>query len=63
MKKKRKPKKILKRKKNEGLVAYFERWADQGPDINLSNPQAPKWGPIGVSWNIWRRINGIINES
>lgn len=57
----RKPKKMLKRKKNEGLAAYFKRWTEQGHEA-ASNDLQPKWGPIGVSWNLWRKINGMINE-
>lgn len=59
--KKQKPRKMLKRKKDEGLVTYFERWAEQGHEVAPSN-QAPKWGPIGVSWNLYRKINGIVND-
>lgn len=59
--KKQKPSKMLKRKKNEGMVAYFGRWAEQGVEINNS-PGRPKWGPIGVSWNIWRKINGMVDD-
>lgn len=58
--KKQKPKKMLKRKKNEGMVAYFERWAEQGAEV--SNASGPKWGPIGVSWNLWRKINGMVDD-
>lgn len=54
--------KMLKRKKNEGLISYFKRWADQDQTVNPIEDKKPKWGPIGVSWNLWRKINGIIDE-
>lgn len=54
--KNQKPRKMLKRKKDEGLVSYFERWVEHGHDAGPSN-KAPKWGPIGVSWNLCRKIN------
>lgn len=41
--KKTKPKNMLKRKKNEGLVAYFERWAEQS-GANSVVVQPSKWG-------------------
>jgi hypothetical protein len=60
--KRKKPKKMLKRKKNEGLISYFKRWADQDQSVISIETKEPKWGPIGVSWNLWRKINGIIDE-
>lgn len=59
---KKKSKKMLKRKKDEGLVAYFKRWADQNQNFNPTTAKEPKWGPIGVSWNLWRKLNGIVDE-
>lgn len=54
--KKTKPKNMLKRKKNEGLVAYFDRWVEQGgADTVVVQPS--KWGPICVSSKIYRQMN------
>jgi hypothetical protein len=49
---------MLKRKKNEGLVAYFERWADQ-KEIDSDDSQRAKWGPSCVSTSLYEKMNKI----
>lgn len=54
--KKQKLKKTLKRKKNEGMVAYFERWSERVADIPIP---APGCGPLIVSSSLYQKIKNL----
>jgi hypothetical protein len=51
---KQKSKKMLKRKKDEGIVAYFKRWSKKG--IDITNPPAPGCRPLVVSASLYKKI-------
>lgn len=48
---------MLKRKKNEGLVAYFERWSRRGFEVTSS--PAPGCGPLIVSSGLNQKAKDV----